>query len=196
MSRARRMVRVLAVVLTALGAELCLDAGAAALAGRANPASPTVSEADVKATFLFNFAKFASWPLSALPAGAPLEACVFGETRVATTLEGFDGHMVDGHRLAVKRVIDPADLQFCHLVFVSDSEGHRVATALSMTKGVSALTVGEQPDFLQRGGIINFVAEDNRVRFDINQAAAERVSLKLSAHLLRLARRIGDGSRP
>lgn len=158
--------------------------------------SARVSEYDVKATFLFNFLKFASWPANVLPAGASLEVCVFGSSHVATTLESFGRQAVDGHALAVKRVADPSDLQFCHLVFVSEAESDRATTALRVTKNLAALTVGEQPDFLVRGGMINFVAENNRVRFDINQAAAERVSLKISAHLLRLARRTGDGRHP
>ena len=175
-------------LMTAIGAALCTAAAGAAGA--------RVSEHEVKASFLFNFVKFASWPTSALPVGALLEVCVFGETQVATTLEGFSGQLVDSHALAVRRVVDPSDLQFCHLVFVSESASDRATIALRATKTLAALTVGEQPDFLERGGMINFVAEDNRVRFDINQAAAERVNLKISAHLLRLARRTGDGRRP
>mgnify|MGYP000928887068 CR=1 FL=1 len=121
---------------------------------------------------------------------------MFGDSQISTALEAFANQTVDGHKLTVKRVIDPSDLQFCHLVFVSEAESHRSAIALSVTKNLATLTVGEQPDFLQRGGMINFVSEDNKVRFDINQAAAEKVNVKISAHLLRLARQTGDGRRP
>lgn len=176
----------------AIVAELCTAAAPTA----AGLGASRVSEFEVKATFLFNFVKFASWPVAVLPAGAPLEVCVFGSSQVATSLESFRGQVVDGHALSVKRVVDPSDLQFCHLVFVSEAESDRAAMALRVTKNLATLTVGEQSDFLTRGGMINFVAEDNRVRFDINQSAAERVNLKISAHLLRLARQTGDGGRP
>ena len=151
---------------------------------------------EVKATFVFNFLKFVSWPPQALASAANLDACVFGDSQISTPLEAFSGQAVEGHKLTVKRVVDPSDLQFCHLVFVSEVESRRAAIALGVTHNLSALTIGEQADFLSRGGMINFVSEDNKVRFDINQAAAERVNLKISAHLLRLARQTGEGKRP
>lgn len=190
-----RALRRFALALTlASVAELWL-AGAGARAAAVAAGASRATEYEVKATFLFNFLKFVAWPTPALASGATLDICVFGDSPIATPLEGFGGQTVDGHRLAVKRVIDPSDLQFCHLVFVSEAESPRAHIVLAATKNLGALTVGEQPDFLQRGGMINFVSEDNKVRFDINQAAAERVNLKISAHLLRLARQTGDGRR-
>ena len=55
-------------------------------------------------------------------------------------------------------------------------------------KGSSVLTVGDAPGFAILGGVINFVLDDNRVRFEINQKAAEAAHLKLSARLLTVAK--------
>jgi len=52
----------------------------------------------------------------------------------------------------------------------------------------ATLTVGETPDFLAQGGIINFILEGGKVRFQIDSKAAERADLRISSHLLRLAR--------
>lgn len=158
-------------------------------------ASP-VSEFETKAAYLFNFVKFTSWPSAALPAGGSLQLCVVGASEVMTSLVNVRDRVVDGHTLAVTRIVNPADLPRCHLVFVSQSESDRAVMVLNATKHAPALTVGEQADFLTHGGMITFVGQDNRVRFDINPAAAERVNLKISAHLLRLARQTSDGMRP
>lgn len=176
----------------AILAELCV----AGVASRAAALASLTSGHPVKATFVFNFIRFTTWPAEVLPAGASLEVCVFGESPIAMSLEGFSGHVVDGHALVVRRVVDPSDLQVCHLVFVSEVESRRAAVALDAIRQRPVLTVGEQEDFLQHGGMINFVADDDRLRFDISQAAAERVNVKISAHLLQLARRTGDGRRP
>jgi len=188
-----RTIRRFLVALTLLSAAELWAVGA--VPGAAAGAS-RASEYEVKATFVFNFLKFVSWPPQALASAANLDACVFGDSQISTPLEAFSGQAVEGHKLTVKRVVDPSDLQFCHLVFVSEVESRRAAIALGVTHNLSALTIGEQADFLSRGGMINFVSEDNKVRFDINQAAAERVNLKISAHLLRLARQTGEGKRP
>lgn len=166
----------------ALGVCLCVGSGAGAQ-------ERTADEREVKASFLFNFLKFSSWPSEVLRPGASIDVCVFGDTAVATSLERLHGQAIDGHVLAVRLVVDPADLRFCHVIFVGESESQRTRQALSAIGDAAVLTVGEQRDFLERGGIINFVSEDNRIRFDINQAAAERANVRISAHLLRLARR-------
>ena len=49
------------------------------------------------------------------------------------------------------------------------------------------LTVSDLADFVEQGGMIQFVAEGNRVRFSVNVAAAERVGLAFSSELLRVA---------
>lgn len=188
--------RTLSRLALALSVAVAAELNAASVSPRAAAPSVRASEHEVKASFLFNFIKFTAWPTNVLPAGAPLDVCVFGDSPIATPLEGFGGQVVDGHPLAVKRVVDPADLQFCHLVFIGEVESQRAAQALDAIKQRPALTVGEQGDFLLRGGMIGFVAEGTRLRFDINQAAAQRVNVKISAHLLRLARQTGDGRQP
>lgn len=188
--------RALSRLVLAFGFALAAELYAAGVSPRAAALSSRASEHEVKASFLFNFIKFTVWPTDVLPAGAPLDVCVFGDSPVASPLEGFRGQVVDGHALTVTRIIDPSDLKFCHLVFIGEVESQRVASALDAIKQRPALTVGEHADFLQRGGMISFVAEDKRLRFDINQVAAQRVNVKISAHLLRLARQTGDGRRP
>lgn len=183
----------LAVALSfAVVAELC----AAGVSSRASAASSRASAHEVKASFVFNFIKFTAWPTDVLPTGAPLDVCVFGDSPVAAPLEGFRGHAVDGHVVAVRRVVEYSDLQHCHLVFMGEVESQRAALALDAIERRPMLTVGDQSDFLQRGGMIGFVAEGDRLRFDVNQAAAKRAKVKISAHLLRLARQVGDGRRP
>lgn len=84
-----------------------------------------------------------------------------------------------------------ADLLDCHVLFVDSSERRQTGTILSTVAGRPILTVGEVPDFARQGGIINFYLEGQKVRFEINRAAAERNELRLAARMLRLARLVG-----
>jgi len=54
--------------------------------------------------------------------------------------------------------------------------------------GPGVLTVGEGEAFAHAGGVIAFVIENRRVRFDINQTAADSAGLQLSSKLLSVAR--------
>jgi YfiR/HmsC-like len=78
----------------------------------------------------------------------------------------------------------------CQLIFVASSDKLQVRDILRGLRGASVLTVGDMTGFARMGGIINFVLDDSRVRFEINVKAAERAHLKISARLLTVAKAI------
>ena len=153
------------------------------------PAEPIVDEYQVKAAFLFNFAKFVEWPSEAFSdSNAPLVITVFGEDPFNGSLEAVKGKLVNNRKLTIRRVRDIQDIGKCNVLFVGPSAKKELARILEALQGQSVLTVGEDGGFTQCGGIINFVKEDNRVRFEVNVSAAERAGLKISSRLLALAR--------
>lgn len=152
----------------------------------------SATEYQVKAAFLFNFAKFVEWPADAFASpDAPLQLCILGQDPFGHAFEqGIDDKMVRGHRI---EIIHPSGLpqaRSCQIIFAASSEEPRLREILHGLKGASVLTVGDAPGFAQMGGIINFVLDNNRVRFEINLRAAERAGLKLSARLLTVAKLI------
>lgn len=155
------------------------------------------SEYEVKAVFLYNFAKFVEWPAEAFRgAGAPFVICVVGDDPFGELLENTTrGERVNGHEIAIRRFNSEDGLRGCHIVFVSTSERKRLTRVFDAVKGSATLTVGETEDFARQGGVIDFVKERYRIGFEINVAAAERAQLKISSKLLSLARIVGS-SRP
>lgn len=145
----------------------------------------------IKAAFLLNFAKLVRWPAQVQPTGtAPfvLGVVAAGDSGDAL-LAALAGGTVNGHALVVKRISGAAEVPGCHIVFVAgDSVPDGV---LSAARKNGALSVGESTGFAQRGGVINFFLEDNKVRFEINQAAAEAAGLEISSRLLQLAKLVG-----
>jgi hypothetical protein len=140
----------------------------------------------VKAAFLFNFAKFVAWPADT--DGGPLTICVagrnvFGETLVDTVR----GESINGRPLDVRVLLEPEP--GCHIIFVP--RGAATAAYLRAFRSTPVLTVGESPDFISQGGIVNFTLEGTSVRFEIDPEAAERAGLRISSRLLRLARTPG-----
>jgi hypothetical protein len=158
-------------------------------------ASPTPLEYELKAAFLYNFVKFVEWPPDAFAGPrSPLTICVYGDDPFGSSLDAAVGGESLGERsLLVQR---PAfdELRDCRVLFVSRSERQRMPEVLSEVEGAPVLTVGDTDGFLRAGGIINFVLEENKVRFLINLEAAERNQLKISSKLLRLAK--GSPSSP
>ena len=152
--------------------------------------APKFSEYEVKAAYLFSFMQFVEWPASASTnADAPILIGVLGEDPFGSSLdETIKGETIDGRPLAIKRKRQIADLKDCHLVFVSRSEKARLREILGALQGCSALTVSDVEQFCRNGGMIGLINERGRIRFEINQQAAERSNLKISSELLRLGR--------
>ena len=147
------------------------------------------SEHQVKAVWLLNFARFVEWPATAFPnATAPLVVGVVGKDPFGRELErAFAAKTVKGRSFAFRRVSTEADLQGCHIMFVPSSERKRTRDWTGKLQGKAVLTVGESEEFLQNGGIINFLLKDNTVRFEISLNAAQAAGLKLHANLLKVA---------
>jgi hypothetical protein len=148
-------------------------------------------EYDVKAAFLFNFTKFVEWPLAAYTdEHSPLKLCVLGENPFGKALKVLLDEEVGGRRLAFTHLETATNLETCHVLFVSRSERDRLPQILAGLHNAPVLTVGEMPAFIDQGGMINFILEGSKVRFDVNQEAAERAGLKISSRLLALAKHV------
>ncbi len=148
----------------------------------------TTKEHQLKAAFLYNFAKFVEWPPEALAEtdASPLVIAVLAdEAFVQELVKAVQGRFVKKHPVEVRRISGDDELGGAHILFIGAGRESRLAGALRGSPGL--LTVGESPEFARRDGIITFVLVDDQVRFAINQISGEASGLKLSAQLLKLA---------
>lgn len=160
-------------------------------------ATPSV-EYQVKAAFLFNFAKFVAWPLDAFQSDkSPITLCMFRSDPFGGALEEvIRGKAIDNRYLMARRINNLPDLKTCQLVFVSQKEEKQLPEILNSLKGASALVVGEGEHFAESGGAIQFFLENNKMRFAINVDAIQRARLEASSKLLALARIVHDNGHP
>jgi hypothetical protein len=152
------------------------------------PAALAVTEYQVKAAFLYNFAKFVEWPSEAFPnEQAPFLLCVLGEDPFGEDLDQIvKDKTVNGRRIEVKRFKEARNLKECQILFVSASEEESLPEILGALRGARTFSVGETERFTRLGGVLNFKIEKKSVRFEINVDAAQRAKLKISSKLLRL----------
>lgn len=152
------------------------------------------SEYQVKAAFLYNFANFVEWPEIALSDTTTLIIGVLGKDPFGSALTRFEKRSVKGRPLRVVQSERLQDLPFCHMLFISSTEEENLTQVFQYLEGKPTLTVGELEQFAQRGGVINFIIKNKKVRFEINRTRALESGLKLSSKLLKLAT-IVDGQR-
>jgi len=152
------------------------------------------SEYQVKAAYLFNFTKFVTW--NSPPASSTFDVCIMGRDPFGRALDSVtEGEQVDGHKVVVRRVGSTEEAAACRVLFLSSSEEGRERTVLeSLPHGM--LTVSDIPRFVQHGGMIEFVREGDRIRFQVNLPAAENAGLTLSSELLKVAVRVNGAGSP
>ncbi|MDX9833374.1 MAG: YfiR family protein [Anaerolineae bacterium] len=171
---------------------LALILAAGALPGGAQT-PPT--EYQLKAVFLYNFARYVEWPQSRLPAGAPIHVCILGRDPFGGAFTTLASKQAQGREVRVKLLTGPEDGAACHIAFIADTEERRLGTYLRALTGRSILTVSDIDGFTDAGGGIGFVTVEDRVRFDVNLAVTQAEHLKLSSQLLKVARQV-VGAKP
>lgn len=150
------------------------------------------TEYQVKAAYLFNFGKFVEWPdKPEPPKGEPFEICVLGDDPFGAALDAtVTGATIHGKDVAAKRIAKPEQGGDCKVLFISVSEGGHLPEVLSALGKMNVLTVSDISQFSQRGGMIQFVRDGDRVRFEVNLANVEGAGLNLSSELLKVAVRV------
>lgn len=159
-------------------------------AGSGNPAEPPqFAENQVKGAFLTKFAMFVEWPGKPVPsAQTPIVIGILGDDPFGPQFElALTKEAVNGRPFALKRLKDPQEAGECQILFVSASETARLPEILAATRKQPILTVGDQERFAHRGGMINFVKQGGKVRFEVNAAAVAAGGLKVSSKLLQVA---------
>lgn len=159
------------------------------VSGLANSTVAASPEYQVKAVFLFNFAQFVEWPPQSFEnPTAPFVIGVLGTDPFGEALEGaVRGESIEGRTFVIERYRSVTEIRHCQILFISRSEAAHIEDVAAALAGHSILTVSDIEDSAQRGVMIRFVAESNRIRLRINAEAAKAAGLSISSKLLRPA---------
>jgi|HubBroStandDraft_6_1064221.scaffolds.fasta_scaffold754543_2 hypothetical protein len=147
------------------------------------------NEYQVKAAFLYTFAKFVEWPAQAFSSpSAAMTICVLGEDPFGGFLdETVKGKTIGDRPLAVYRIAELSAGRDCKILFISISERSRTPALLASMATSGLLTVGDTAEFTTQGGIIGLRRDGERIRLSVNLAAAEKAKLRISSRVLSLA---------
>jgi hypothetical protein len=162
-------------------------------ATEASAAEP--NEYEVKAAFIYNFAKFVEWPAVEWPAAVdaggpstPIKLCILGENPFGELLDqAVLGKQVNGRSFTVQAVSTASEAELCDIDFISASEASKLDALLPRLGKRPILTVSDLEGFADKGGIIGLKMQDKKVRFEVNMVAARHAGLKLSSQLLKVA---------
>jgi hypothetical protein len=155
-------------------------------------AQTTAKEYRIKAAFLFNFAQYVEWPPDTFKgANSPLTYCTIGDDPFQGVLdESLNAKAVGTRPLRVQHLKQAENFQGCQILFIGANEKKRITAVLETLKKSPVLVVGESNHFVQQGGTVGFLSEDNTIRFEVNLDVAQRAGLNISATLLSVAKTV------
>jgi hypothetical protein len=144
----------------------------------------------LKLAYIYNVTKFVEWPSETFSsASAPLVICIAGRDPFPVDAEHeLRSRVTGGRPIDIRKITTKDNPGICQVVFISDAEQKNTAGILSSAENTSALTIGENEGFVERGGVVNLVTQNAKIHFEINAAAAARKHLLISSRLLALAK--------
>jgi hypothetical protein len=152
-------------------------------------AHAATKEQAVKAGFIYNITKFTVWPSDAYE-GDEFNLCLFGNDNLGGGLEALYGKLVRGKPLVIKRDIGKDELHMCHIAFIAKDSSRNIQTTLNKLRHLPLLTVSDNPDFINQGGMVGLIRDDKRVGFEVDLKAVKAVRLNMGAQLLKLAKKV------
>lgn len=153
-------------------------------------AQPTsgLAPSDIEAAYLYNFGKFVRFPAVQGQEGVPFAICILGEDSLGRTLDAMIANeSIQGRKIVTRRLSSAAASNSCQIVFIGQPEKPRLEKDLALLDKKPILTVSSIPGFLERGGMVQFLFQNKRVRFAVNLTAASQTGLELSSELLKVA---------
>ncbi|MCP5003014.1 MAG: YfiR family protein [Planctomycetes bacterium] len=153
---------------------------------KAYPGEHKPSEYQVKAAFLYNFAKFVKWPIS--QNDGVLILYILGDDPFGKTIDTIKGKSIRGEKIIIRYISNLKNLKNCNMLYISSSEKENIEQLVEALDGMSILTLGDTEGFAARGVMINLFIVDFKVRFEINYAASKNAGIVISSKILNLAK--------
>jgi len=155
---------------------------------RGGAVAQDVTEPALKAAFIYNFARFTTWPAD-LPATDSFVICVLGDAAVGDALaRAVAGRQLMERPIAISPVAVAAPKRGCRILYVSGVPVRQAADLVGELRDAPVLTISNIEGFASAGGMTQFFFEHGQLRFRIHHESAKRAGLQISSKLLIMAR--------
>lgn len=145
-------------------------------------------ENEIKANFIYSFADYVEWNDTAVK-NDKLVVGIIGNNPILIPLVKIAQQKVsDGEQIEIHLWFKTEEISNCNILFIDGSLEKKLPEIFNKIDGKNILTVGDTKNFARKGVIINFVNKSEKVKFEISQKAMAGTNLKISSHLLKLAK--------
>lgn len=149
--------------------------------------TPTDTNARIKSVFIYNFTRYVEWPTDYQTGNFIINMYGTNAAMLAELNAMAKTKTVGAQKIEIRNTTTLDGIGKCNILYVTPDVTTPIADIISKISGKSTLLVTEKPGFAQKGAAINFVVVENRQKFELNKANAEKYNLKVSAQLVTLS---------
>lgn len=151
----------------------------------------TRQEYNLKAVFIYNFSRYIQW--NEVKDTGPFEIAVIGDSEIINPLNNIAvKKLVNDRKIFIKHFQDISDINSCHILFIPESKIKHMDEILEKVKQYNTLTIADSEGAAVKGVAINFVMVKEKIKFELNSLAIDRVGLKVSSQLKKIAILVGE----
>jgi hypothetical protein len=154
--------------------------------------APTDTNARVKSVFIYNFTRYVEWPADYQTGNFIINMYGTNAAMLSELNTMAKTKTVGAQKIEIRNTTTLDGIGKCNILYVTPDVSTPLADILAKIKGKSTLLVTEKAGFAKQGSAINFVVVDNRQKFELNKANAEKNNLKVSAQLVTLSIPVED----
>jgi hypothetical protein len=168
----------------AVAAALAVISIAHAVAGSTAGASAS----ELKAAFVLNFVRFTDWPPEVTHRNGPIVVCVMDADVAGALQQIIKGRTANNREIQSRWTRKDVDLRGCHAAYITGLDAKRSSEVITMLQDSPVLTISDDDQFAEHGGMANLFIEHDNIGIAVNMAAVQRARLQVSSKLLSLAR--------
>ncbi len=154
----------------------------------------TVTDEDVKLALIYKISRFVTWPNATSETETPFRLCLAERSIFDLAKDRFAGRQIRDRDIAVQLVTDSGDSLAgqCDVLYMARVKQERASAFLERASGKPVLTISDEPDFAESGGMVGLSTRGGKVTISINVGAYESSDLTVSSQLLELAELVND----
>jgi len=138
-----------------------------------------------KALFLYNFIKNIEWPQNSSQSEVVIG--ILGNNAIKSELETITSNQKSGNQaIRVKVFTSVEEVTNCHIIYVSPNKSNQIAQLSSKVNRQSTLIVSDSRSGISQGASINFIVNDEKLKYEISKHYIEQQGMKVSANLLKM----------
>ena len=139
-----------------------------------------------KAAFLFRFIEYIEWKNSS--ESPTFNFAVLGKSPITEQMRLIaKEQLVKNKKMNIKEYDNLDQVGFCHILFIPENSPIPIEKIVSKFAEKPVLIVTEEAEQKENGSHINFFISDNKLKFEINRKAVNKVGIKISSQLLQHA---------